>query len=313
MRQAVLGVILAVGGLSIAVAAVQGPPAPKVVEVEQVRDNLFVLKGGGGNTGLFITTNGVVVVDTKYPEWGHVILNKIKELTSKPVTMIINTHTHRDHSSGNPDFPVGIEIVTHENTKPNMEKIEDPEFVNKMVPVAGSSQMQLTHNVFKANNGRGLPTKTFKDRLSLGSGNDRIDLYYFGRGHTNGDAWVVFPALRAMQTGDLFARKSFTGIDSKNGGSAVALVDTLAEATKAIKNVDTIIPGHATQMFTMNDLREFADFNRDFAMFVREAKKAGKSVDDIVSSWKLPARYAGYVIPPEGVKRNAQALFSELK
>ena len=79
--------------------------APKVIEVEKVKDNLFVLRGGGGNTAVFVMADGVAVVDAKNPGWGRPILDKIKELTPKPVTVLINTHTHGDHVSGNVDFP----------------------------------------------------------------------------------------------------------------------------------------------------------------------------------------------------------------
>ena len=121
-RVMVLGVLLAVGSLSIAVSAFQQPPAPKVIEVEKLKDNFFVLKGGGGNTAVLVATNGVVVVDTKNPGWGEPVLVKIKELTSKPVTTIINTHTHGDHVSGNVEFPATVDIVTHENTKRSEER-----------------------------------------------------------------------------------------------------------------------------------------------------------------------------------------------
>ena len=87
-RGVVLVALLAVGTLSLAVSAYQQPPAPKVVEVEKLRDNLFMLKGGGGNTAVFIRADGVTVVDTKLPGWGQPILDKIKELTPKPVTTI---------------------------------------------------------------------------------------------------------------------------------------------------------------------------------------------------------------------------------
>ncbi len=120
-RVIVLATLVVVGGLSAAVAAYQqpaNPPAQRVVEVEKLRDNLFVLRGGGGNTAVFVTTDGVVVVDTKNPGWGQPILDKIKELTNKPVTTIINTHTHGDHVSGNVDFPATVDVVTHENTAP---------------------------------------------------------------------------------------------------------------------------------------------------------------------------------------------------
>src|SRR5262245_17334001 len=98
-RVTVLVTLLMAGGLSLALAASQQPaagaaaqaPAPKVVEVEKLRDNLFMLKGGGGNTAVFVGTTGVVVVDTKLPEWGRPILDAIRNLTPKPVTTIINT------------------------------------------------------------------------------------------------------------------------------------------------------------------------------------------------------------------------------
>ena len=184
-RAIVLGALVAVGSLSLAAYQPPQQQGPKVVEVDKVKDNLWVLKGGGGNTAVFATSNGVVVVDAKNPGWGQPILDKIKELTPKPITTLINTHTHGDHVSGNVEFPATVEVITQENTKTNMEKMD----------------------IFKQNNSKGMPKRTFKDKLTVGKGADQIDLYYFGPGHTNGDAWVVFPALRVVHAGDLFASK----------------------------------------------------------------------------------------------------------
>jgi glyoxylase-like metal-dependent hydrolase (beta-lactamase superfamily II) len=195
-RVIVLAALLAVGALSMAVAASQQPAAgraapatPTVVGLEKLRNNLFVLTGGGGNTAVFVGASGVVVVDTKNPGWGQPILDRIKELTPKPITTIINTHTHGDHVSGNVEFPATVEVIVHENTAANMQEMR------ASTQTAPNGQPP---NIFKTNNGRGMPKKTFKDRMTIGTGVDRIDLYYFGRGHTNGDTWVVFPALRAM-------------------------------------------------------------------------------------------------------------------
>ena len=304
-RVKILVALLAVGSFSLAVRAYQQPPAPKVVEVEKVRDNLFELKGGGGNTAVFVGTMGVVVVDTKNPGWGQPILDKIKELTTKPVTMIINTHTHGDHVSGNVEFPATVDIVTHENTRTNMQEMRG---------ATGIAQQGPPTNIFKVNNGKGMPKRTFKDTMSLGSGGDRIDLYYFGRGHTNGDAWVVFPALRVMHAGDIFSGKNLPLLDANNGGSGVTIPDTLAKAANTVKNIDTIITGHSMQLMTMNDLKEYAEFNREFLMAMREAKKAGKSVDEVASTWKQPAKYAGYAeVQPARLKSNVQVIFDELK
>ncbi len=308
-RVMVLATLLAAGAFSFTLAARQQPAgqaaAPKVVEVEKLRDNLFMLKGGGGNTAVFVGTAGLVVVDTKLPGWGQPILDKIKGLSDKPITTIINTHTHGDHVSGNVEFPANVEVITQENTKINMESMKQP----TGIPAQGPPT-----NIFKEHSGHGMPTKTFKDKTTIGKGADAIDLYYFGRGHTNGDAWVVFPALRVMHAGDIFSGKNIPLLDANNGGSGVAIGDTLMKAYKtASKSVDTIITGHSTTM-TPNDLKEYSEFNHDFLEAVRAAKKAGKSVDDIANSWKIPEKYAGYAAPqPVRLKSNVQVVFDELK
>ena len=85
-------------------------------------------------------------------------------------------------------------------------------------------------NMFKESKGKGLAKRTFKDKMTIGNGADQVDLYYFGRGHTNGDAWVVFPSLRVMHAGDIFSGKNLPLLDANNGGSGVEIGDTLAKA-----------------------------------------------------------------------------------
>src|SRR5262249_26207132 len=192
----VLGALVAVGALLTAAGAAQQIPSAASIQVDKIRDNLYVLRGGGGNTAAFITAQGVTLVDAKLPGWGKPILEKLKEITEKPVTMIIQTHTHFDHLRGNVEFPATVDAVTHENTA---------NLMREMRPCTGGPEQP---NVFKEKNGLGLPNRTFKDRMTLGNGDERIELYYFGRAHTGGDAWVVFPALRAMHSGDAFAIKN---------------------------------------------------------------------------------------------------------
>jgi cyclase len=315
-RIILLAALVTAGSLSIGVAAFQQPPAaaaaPKVVEVQKLRDNLFMLTGtgGGGNTAVFVRTDGITVVDTKNPGWGQPILDKIKELSNKPITTIINTHTHGDHVSGNVEFPAPVEIIVQENTKANMQEMRGP---TGIAPPAGGPV-----NIFKVNNGKGLPTRTFKDKLTVGKGADQVDLFYFGRGHTNGDAWVVFPALRVVHAGDIFSGKNIPLLDANNGGSGVLIGETLANAHKNLKNIETVIPGHAAPM-TMADLAEYAEFNKDFMRDVQAGKKAGKSVDEIAAGWKIPAKYKGYTDPastPQQVARlkaNVQNVFDQTK
>jgi cyclase len=306
-RIAVLTGLITIGGLSLAVAGFQapqgrgegrgrGPQGPPVAQIEKVKDNLYEIMGGGGNTAAFITERGVIVVDTKLAGWGQAILDKIKTVTDKPVVEIINTHTHGDHTGSNEFFGTSVEIVAHENTKTYMEKMD----------------------AFKGDKSVFLPKKTFKDRLKLGSGKEEIDLYYFGPAHTGGDAWVVFKDLRVMHSGDAFAGKTAPLIDTNNGGSAVEYGKTLEKAAKSIKNVDEIITGHASMRMTMADLKDYADFNNDFIAWVRNEIKAGKTSEQAVMEYKVPARFEtkGFSAPTQGlfggVKGNIETAYKEL-
>ncbi|HEY7289647.1 MAG TPA: MBL fold metallo-hydrolase [Vicinamibacterales bacterium] len=271
-RVCILGMLIAVGAVSV--VAYQQPPqqGPKVLEVDKIKDNLWVLKGGGGNTAVFVTDAGVTVVDAKNPGWGQPILDKVKELTNKPVTMLINTHTHGDHVSGNVEFPATVEVVAQENTKANMEKMD----------------------IFKQNNNRGMAKKTFKDKMTIGKGKDQIDLYYFGPGHTNGDAIIVFTALRTAHIGDLFAGKGLPLVDASNGGSVLHYPETLNKTYNGIRNVDTVINGHSNTTTTWADVKQFADFNQDFLTWAQSELKAGKTPEQAAGEWKVPEKYQGY-------------------
>ena len=293
-RGIVLGVLIAVG-LFAGLRAQPPATGPKVITVDKVKDNLYVLKGGGGNVAVFVTSAGVTVVDAKNPGWGQPIIDKVKELTPKPITMLINTHTHGDHVSGNVEFPATVDVVVQENTKTNMEKMD----------------------IFKQNDNRGMAKRTFKDTMTIGTGADEIDLYYFGPGHTNGDAWVVFPALRTAHLGDLFARKGLPFYDGANGGTVLHYAETLNKGYNAIKNVDTVINGHSDTTTTWADVKEYADFNQEFLSWAQAALKSGKTPEAAAAEWTIPERFKGYApAPPTGFGGAAgglQRLAEEMK
>ena len=286
-RMMLLGALLVTGAVGI-FAGQATQTQPNTTEIEKVRDNLFMIKGGGGNTAAFITAGGVVLVDTKYPNWGQAIMDKVRSVTDKPITTIINTHTHGDHTGSNDFFPASIEVVAHENTKTNMVKMKE----------------------FQGEKAQFLPDRTYADRLTLLAGQDRIDLYYFGAGHTNGDTIVVYAALRVLQTGDLFAWKDAPFLDRGNGVSGVELPRTLAKALAGIKDVDTVIPGHHP-VTTIADLQEYQRYNADLLTETQAAIKAGKSVDDATASSTVTAKYKGY--KSERLKAAIQAIYDELK
>ena len=305
-RVIVLGFLVATGALSLTVAAFQQPPAgqqgPMVVEIDKLKDNLFVMKGGGGNSSVFITAKGVVVVDTKNPGWGQPLLDGIKKVTNRPVMMIVNTHTHGDHVSGNVEFPAEVDIVTHVNTAANMKD---------MRPNSSAAPNPNPRNIFNENKGKGLAKRTFSDKMTIGSGADQIDLMYFGRAHTNGDAMVFFPAHRVFHIADVFPGSELPIMDSNNGGTGVGYADTLTKALAFTeKNADAIVNGHNATTSTNADLKNYIQFIRGYVSAVQEAKKAGRTVDDFANSWKPPA---GYTAQPARVRSNAQGIYNETK
>ena len=306
-RVTILAVLIAAGSASIAVkAAQQQPPQPSVdnITVEKVKDNLFVLRGGGGNTAVFVQAKGVTIVDTKNPGWGQPLLDKIKTLTDKPVTTVINTHLHFDHVSGNVAMPAATEIIAHANAAKTMAS-----------PSGVTGLPNTPPNVFKENPGKGLPKRTYNDRLTLGSGADRVELYHFGPAHTGGDTFVAFPAHRVMHAGDVFPNKGLPIMDKNNGGSGVEYANTVRKAVKGVPNIDTIINGHTPANTTPADMTQFADFVQEFVNHVQAGKKAGKSAEQVAKEWSTPVKFTGFSAPPaiERVTAYVNVIFGETK
>ena len=271
----------------------RGPGFPPISAPEKVAENLYMIPGQGGNTAAFVIANGVVLVDTKLANNGQAILDQVKTVTSKPVTHIINTHTHGDHTGSNDFFPPSVEIVTQENTAENMKKM--PAFQEEAKK-------------------HGLPDRTFKDKMTLLKGNESIDLFYFGPAHTNGDAFVVFRSARVMHAGDAFANKGQPIVDANNGGSGVAYPQTLSKAAGAIKNVATVITGHSTVM-KWQDFVDYGEFNRLLVEHARQSLAAGKTPEQAMADFKLPDKFKDYNLTGGrgGPGGNFTALFAELQ
>ena len=305
-RVLALAAIIVTGALTTAFVAAQQQPQPSInnLTVEKVKDNLWIIRGGGGNTAVFATATGVTVVDTKNPGWGQPLIDKIKTLSDKPITTVINTHTHYDHVSGNVAFPATVEFIAQENTA-------------RMMPTTSSiTGVGDTENVFKSNPGTGLPKKTFKDRMTIGSGADRINLYYFGPAHTGGDAFVEFAAARVVHAGDVFPNKGIPRMDKQNGGTGVGFADTLVKAANGLKGVEAVINGHTPSgTTTIAELREYADYVRDFVAHVQSAKRAGKTAAQAVAEWKIPEKYKGYTatLSAQAATAYAQVVMDETK
>jgi glyoxylase-like metal-dependent hydrolase (beta-lactamase superfamily II) len=272
-----------------------GPGFAPVETIEKVADNLYRIPGGGGNSAVWVRNDGVLLVDTKVANNGPKLLELIRSVTDKPVTHIINTHTHGDHVGSNAFFPTQVEVVVQENTAAHMRKME----------------------VFNTAEGAaGRPDKTFKQRLTLFSGREAVDLYYFGAAHTDGDALVVFRSARVMHAGDMFAGKLLPIIDAGHGGSGLHYGETIDKAARAIKNVERVITGHSDVM-SWQDFVDYGEFNRQFLAHERAQFRAGKTAQQALDNYQLPAKFQAYMLGssggPFGGIVAVEATFAELK
>jgi glyoxylase-like metal-dependent hydrolase (beta-lactamase superfamily II) len=245
--------VIAAGGLWVAMTQQGGPQPP--LTVENLAGDLHVIVGSGGNVAVLTTPEGVILVDDKFDRNVPEILEKVKSLTDKPIRYVVNTHHHGDHSGGNTTLIKSVEIVAHDNVYANMVK----------------------------GNQAGPPRITFSDKASIRLGGKELRAHYFGRGHTNGDAVILFPAHRVLHTGDLFVAGA-PFIDYANGGSAVAWTDTIEKALAL--DFDRVIPGHGPIM-TRADLVKWKESFAKMRSKVSELKHGGKSKEEVAALLKL--------------------------
>jgi glyoxylase-like metal-dependent hydrolase (beta-lactamase superfamily II) len=257
MKRSALIALLLAGGMAATAAAQQppaaaaapppGPPAgarppramlPPPEPIEHIKGNVYKIFGGGGNTTVVVQKDGVVLVDTKMPGNGPAIVSEVKKVTDKPVKLVINTHSHPDHLGSN-------------------DYIRD-QYPNVQIVMSDGAKEEVLSN--KMYGPKIQPTETYKDRMTIGKGDDRIELYHFGRGHTNGDTFVYFPAQHVLNMGDVMAWDMAPFLPA-GGASAIAdEIDAVVAAMKG-KGVQYVIEGHGN-VNTFAHLERFARFNR---------------------------------------------------
>ena len=183
-------------------------------KLNKITDDLYEIEGDGGNVAVYITNEGVVLVDDKFEYDYSDIVDKVKSVTPQPIRYVLNTHHHGDHTGSNEKFLPTAEVIAHANARKNMIEGKQP----------------------------GPPRITFTQETAIVLGGKEVRARYFGRGHTNGDVMIYFPALKVLHTGDLMAGNSPL-IDYAGGGSLIEWPTTLDEAMKQF-DFDTVIPGH---------------------------------------------------------------------
>jgi glyoxylase-like metal-dependent hydrolase (beta-lactamase superfamily II) len=196
----------------------QGQQTPQLT-ISKVKDDLYNIEGDGGNVAVLVTSEGVILVDDKFDRDHDAIVSNIKSVTNQPVKYVLSTHHHADHSGGNAKFLPTAEIISTANARTNI----------------------LEHKQSNAPPDVAPARVVFTQETAVFLGGKEARARHFGRGHTNGDAIIYFPALRTIHMGDLMAGTSPL-IDYPGGGSVVEWTKTLDAAMKL--DFDTVIPGH---------------------------------------------------------------------
>jgi len=259
------------------IAYTQNQGKPPALTLHQIKPDLYEIEGDGGNVAVYVTGEGVILVDDKFEQDYESIMAHVKSITDQPVKYVLSTHHHADHSGGNVKFQSTAEIISTANARKNILEHKQPNAPANLTPAR----------------------VVFTDECSVFLGGKEVRARYFGRGHTNGDAVVYFPALRTLHTGDLMAGKTPL-IDYAGGGSLKAWTQTLDGALQL--DFDTVIPGHGpvTTRAGLIEYRNNVEKLRNRAAGLIHAGKSqdevgkvmaaefGWSPDSLQAQWSLP-------------------------
>jgi len=255
---------------------------PATLDTIKIKDDLFVIHNDfvPGNTTVLVTTEGVVLVDDKFEIDHESIMAQLKKITNQPVKYVINTHYHGDHSGGNPKLQaLGAQVITSQQAREKMEEIKQP----------------------------GMANVTLDNSLRLFIGGKRIEMYRFGRAHTDGDIVVLFPDHRVLAAGDMFTFGDATPqlIDYAGGGSARDWTGTLDGALKL--EFDQVVPGHGL-VTTKQEMRKFRDSTLTLRTKVHDMIAGKKTKAEIEKMLRTDFKFADLHI-----QRSLDGLMLELQ
>jgi cyclase len=281
IRCSAVALLLAAGWVAYTQNNAKQPPQ---LTIHKIQNDLYWIEGDGGNVAVYVTGDGVILVDDKYEQDYDQILSNVKSVTNQPIKYILSTHHHADHSGGNTKFIATVEIISTVNAHDNIVNKKQSNAPEGMVPAR----------------------VTFTQESDVFLGGKRVRAIYVGRGHTNGDAVIYFPALRVLHTGDLMAGTTPL-IDYPGGGSLAEWPKTLDEAMKL--DFDTVIPGHG-QVTNKAGLKTYRDNVEKEITRVRGLIREGKSKDDVAKA--MTAEY-GWMPGSLNMQWSLPGMMTELK
>lgn len=285
---------LTTGGLLLAqkemLAALWQQPAYKIKMLTKTA-GIFTEKGG---TILFVLgKEGIITVDSEFPEQSQHLIDELKKKSDKPFQLLINTHHHADHTSGNISFKgIVTNVLAHQNSLTNQ----------KNVAVAQKTEDKQLY-----------PDWTYGDTWHTKSGSEKYGLYYYGPGHTNGDSFVHFENHDIVHTGDLVFNRRHPFVDRTAGASITNWIKVLDKALEKFDRKTTFVFGHAADGYEVtgkkDDVKAFQTYLSNLLQYTSTQIKAGKSKEDILSAAEIPGspEWKG-----DGIQRPLTAAYEEL-
>ena len=263
-------------GLAIGVSAASAQQMEDVeIETVSVVDGVYMLVGQGGNIGVSVGDDGIILIDDQYAPLTDKIIAAVRALTDRPILFVLNTHWHGDHTGGNENLgSAGAIIVAHENVRRRMSTEQFQEMFDSTTPPAPDAA---------------LPVVTFTDSVTFHLNDERIEVLHVDPAHTDGDSVVFFRHANAVHLGDLYFAGRFPFIDVSSGGSVDGMIRGVERVLGEIDAATRIIPGHG-RLSKPAGLREYLDMLRTVRDRVRREINAGKSLEEV----KATAPTRGY-------------------
>ena len=236
------------------------------IQTTDLGSGVYMLKGQGGNIGVFAGEDGVFMIDDQFAPLSDKIKSAIADISEKPVKFLINTHWHFDHTGGNENFAKsGSVIVAHENVRKRMNT---------------DQLMQAFNREVKASPKVALPVVTFNQQVGFHLNNDYINVMHVANAHTDGDAIIHFEQANVIHMGDTFFNGTYPFIDVGSGGSLKGVIAAAAKALSIVNDETDIIPGHGP-LATVSDLKNYHAILSDIHSQFTALKKQGMSDEDI--------------------------------
>lgn len=237
------------------------------MKATKVAGNVYMLEGAGGNIGVSVGDDGLLIIDDQFAPLADKIRAALKGIADKKLKFILNTHWHGDHTGGNVAFGPEATIIAHDNVRKRLATEQKSTVFNTTTPASPKEA---------------LPVITFDQSLSVHFNGEDIRAIHFPHGHTDGDSVVFFSASNVVHLGDDFFAGRFPFVDLESGGSVEGLVKNIGELVNKIPPTAKLIPGHGP-ISTLDDLKSYHRMLQQTTEIVRQKIAAGKTLDQIKS------------------------------